>query len=378
MVRDLRYPAIDGLRFYAAFLVFLTHLVGAISMYMLGITDAGPNSTDRLKFFLYMLGDGNHGVDLFFIISGFLMGRIVLNSNKRFNYTDFIGKRIARIYPAFLISYLIYVAYCCGIMGWNFSWPSFFGNFIFLNAIPTLGITPYNYVSWSLGYEFAFYLILPIAVLGLRYFHPTVTAVILFTVAAIFLPDTYVRMLGLFAGAIIGTFDDFKLRRISSFLPVSLIVAAYSAVFVMKYKGWVTHLGHYWQFLALGSALFVKVGFGDNILSRVASWPTARFLGTLSYSFYLFHVLCINVVLFQIMPVLGLRGLSLPFAIPCFVLLSLGLALVVAALSYVLLERTYFSKPQKPSHTASIVSEAQRAPAYSSGIPAKAAASDLR
>src|SRR3954454_14936633 len=83
LVRDLRYPAIDGLRFYAAFLVFLCHCFGAIAIEMLHMQGAelqaisAPLSTRVL----YELGSVD-GVDLFFVISGFLMGRMLLDAKR--------------------------------------------------------------------------------------------------------------------------------------------------------------------------------------------------------------------------------------------------------------------------------------------------------
>src|SRR5262249_57804279 len=105
LIRPLPYPAIDGLRFYAAFAVFFVHMIGSIAFdYLHTPTEMWNRGTSVIWIrCLYFLSDGHHGVDVFFIISGFLMGRIVMES-RQFSYGSFIWRRFLRIYPAFLAS----------------------------------------------------------------------------------------------------------------------------------------------------------------------------------------------------------------------------------------------------------------------------------
>lgn len=154
IIRPVAYPAMDGLRFYAAFLVFMTHYIGLIR------TDLFSLPPGEMGSLLRLLEDGNHGVDIFFLISGFLMGRSVLARKGPFSYPGFIAARFWRIYPAFLVSYGAAVA-CDLHFGWRWSPVDALAGLVFLNAIPALGIIPYHYVSWSLAIEFLFYLTFP-------------------------------------------------------------------------------------------------------------------------------------------------------------------------------------------------------------------------
>src|SRR5437660_12894489 len=81
IVRPVRYPALDGLRAYAAFLVFMVHFCGTITVERFRWPI--PFS-ERQKWIMY-LADGHHGVDMFFLLSVFLIGRMVL-TGKTFNY----------------------------------------------------------------------------------------------------------------------------------------------------------------------------------------------------------------------------------------------------------------------------------------------------
>lgn len=60
-------------------------------------------------FNLSLLGGGFIGVDLFFVISGFLMTKIVVSGllQKKFSYPDFILKRAQRIFPALFFTLLV-------------------------------------------------------------------------------------------------------------------------------------------------------------------------------------------------------------------------------------------------------------------------------
>lgn len=57
----------------------------------------------------FMTG-GFIGVDIFFVISGYLISGIIIKqeSKKKFSYLDFYSRRVKRIYPA-LITVLVFV-----------------------------------------------------------------------------------------------------------------------------------------------------------------------------------------------------------------------------------------------------------------------------
>ncbi|WP_165482427.1 acyltransferase family protein [Legionella parisiensis] len=115
------------------------------------------------------------GVDIFFVISGFLISTIILEGleNNRFSFIDFYKKRIKRIFPA-----LVFVLLFCLILGWFALFPQeykqlgkhvmggagFISNFLFWfetgyfdNAAETKPLLH----LWSLGIEEQFYIIWP-------------------------------------------------------------------------------------------------------------------------------------------------------------------------------------------------------------------------
>lgn len=139
---------LDGLRFVAVFMVLVEH-------------------------FAYYIGQhfsaGFYGVNLFFVISGFLITSILIknrNSSFKTAYIHFIGRRALRIFP---IYYLI--LFILAILG---------GTSIFRD-LPYLISYTYNYhleningwsekysLYWSLSVEEQFYLFFPLIVISLR------------------------------------------------------------------------------------------------------------------------------------------------------------------------------------------------------------------
>ena len=94
-----RLAALEGLRGYAAFLVFLVHSCGLVLARVHGVDadrasigDATPGVAVLLFFFR-----SHYGVDLFFVLSGLLMADIAA---RRWPGTRaFLARRALRIYP---------------------------------------------------------------------------------------------------------------------------------------------------------------------------------------------------------------------------------------------------------------------------------------
>lgn len=159
--REPYRPDIDGLRAVAVVAVILFH--------------AFPG---------YLPG-GFAGVDVFFVISGYLISTIVIRDRRRgaFSFVAFYQRRIARLFPALLV-----VLIACGAFGWFAlladeyrqlgahiaGAAGFASNFVLLNEtgyFDNRGDTKPLLHLWSLGIEEQFYVIWPplLAAVALRW-----------------------------------------------------------------------------------------------------------------------------------------------------------------------------------------------------------------
>lgn len=139
----LFFPVVDVFRGIAVLLVFLFHF--------------WTFHSDALSPIFSVLGVGHIGVDLFFVLSGFL---VTLSLWKSESFSSYYMKRIRRIVPlAFLSLFLFW-----GITT-DFSWNSFLDlglHLLFLHGFFPEWYHSINPVMWSLSVEMLFYLLLPV------------------------------------------------------------------------------------------------------------------------------------------------------------------------------------------------------------------------
>jgi len=145
----------DGLRAISIIFVILNHL----GSYLL---------LPRTNFFqqrVWPLFAGGTGVNIFFVLSGFLITRILLTEmevNGSISLKHFYIRRALRLLPALLIFYMIIAALMLGHLIQS-SAPSFFYSFFYLyNFIPAGLQVPELIHTWSLAVEEQFYLTWPL------------------------------------------------------------------------------------------------------------------------------------------------------------------------------------------------------------------------
>ena len=343
-LRQAAYPALDGLRCYAVLLVFLVHLLGALLTEYYRIPDDQISVGSPVSGIaaLTFLADGHHGVDIFFLISGFLMARI---ARPGMGWARFVARRWLRIYPAFLASLVVTTAAYVWLYDWPFQLRDFLLNLVFYNAWPGHGIIAYNHVTWSLGYEFAFYLLVPLLAAwrwpGVR----GAVAVAMALAALLLLPPPLPRMSGLFAGFALGCVADGGLRKLAARVPVWLVVGAYCALVWVKSLAPLEFRTFHQLLLPIAALLIVCIVFGNNPLNRFFASKPMRVLGQWSYSIYLFHPLVISLVIYDLLDWTGLRPQPL-FAVPFICIGAALLTVLVAAASYALFEASYFRRRQ--------------------------------
>lgn len=151
---------IESLRAIAALLVLIFHMLAFQGDYGFFVTN--PAIRNMATF-------GAQGVELFYMISGFVIYFSFQNSNMNLNrYPVYIVKRFLRIFPPFwgVVLMIVLLAAC-----WNTAYPYSFKT-ILLNL--TLGVDFTRDIPWlnpifiTLKVEFLFYLIIGFVFLGMR------------------------------------------------------------------------------------------------------------------------------------------------------------------------------------------------------------------
>lgn len=292
------YPEIDGLRAIAVLFVLIFHL--------------NPEG---------IFSGGYIGVDIFFVISGYLITGIIYKdiNNQQFKFTNFMNRRIARLYPALLFS-IFFV-----IVG---------GFFIYTTDYYLITLKTVKYVlfsisniffmrskgywdassnenpllhTWSLGVEQQFYICFPLILCILTKVFKSKSIVILttviFSIASFFCAQylsikmptsnfyfTFSRFFELGLGGIIAIKKN-NLKNIKNINKEILFILGFSILCLCAifYKNNINyHPGLTTLPVILGSLMCIL--YGDAKLTGLILRPKIIvYIGTISYSIYLIH-----------------------------------------------------------------------------------------
>lgn len=273
------------------------------------------------------LSGGFLGVDIFLVISGFIMTKIIFSEN--FDITSFYINRIKRILPAFL--FVMAISFIAGFLlystaEWELFTRRFKKSLIFvLNNFYSSKQIQYGEISffdpsmhtWSLGLEMQFYLLYSIVMCIFFYIKNKFSLlnkinnlyiILVFFVISLLTSEIllkkgmdkqafyllFPRVWEFIAGGFIALIynkinkNDGNNASISNFLGlIGFLLIVFSFIFV-KYE---TSLGLSSIAVVLGSALIILSGGvnSKSIISKLLSLKYVTFIGLISYSLYLWH-----------------------------------------------------------------------------------------
>jgi peptidoglycan/LPS O-acetylase OafA/YrhL len=284
-----RIPQLDAVRGVAVLVVLL-------------------HNTDKNLYTGALARNGWMGVDLFFVLSGFLITGILLDSKGTDGYfRNFYARRCLRIWPlyysALMFMFVLVPAIRPSEAGRIFEprampWWSYF---VFLQnfRVPVItAATGLLGVTWSLAVEEQFYLVWPIVVRFCsqsRLRNIAITIVCLSPVLRFYLlrrhfavyPNTFCRLDGLMAGALLAML--FRSRNFSPgrYVPLAWIalgVALPAALLITPSGQWAVY-----SFTAIASVSFVYLALcsKQKWLQSVLANRSLIYTGTISYGIYL-------------------------------------------------------------------------------------------
>ncbi|MGL5997199.1 MAG: acyltransferase family protein [Pseudomonas proteolytica] len=293
-------PDIDGLRAFAIISVVLYHAFPA-----------------------YMRG-GFIGVDIFFVISGYLISSIIFKGleSGNFSFLDFYKRRVNRIFPA-----LIIVLLACYAVGWftlmaaefKFLGKHVLGGIGFIQNLVLYKESGYFDTSselkillhlWSLGVEEQFYILFPLAAwvlwrrrvlvlpilicMALISFGAGLYKLSVSPSAAFYMPQY--RFWEILSGSLLAYFSVFGKSvpgtakgslRFGNFLSVlGLVFLLASVVLIDKYKAF----PGFWALMPVcGAVLMILAGPQAWLNSRLLASKPLVWIGLISYPLYLWH-----------------------------------------------------------------------------------------
>ena len=297
-------PEIDGLRSIAVVAVIIYHA----QIFIFG---------DQL------FKGGFIGVDIFFVISGYLITSIILielNNTGTFSFKNFYERRVRRLLPALLLVMLVSFPFA-----WSYLSPVSFVDYsksilsslffssniyFYLTGIEYDGVggmfKPYLH-TWSLSVEEQYYIVFPIILLLAFRFFKTQIIKILFLIFIIsilvahFTAREYTtlnfyfihsRMWELMAGSILAFFEIKKGYRsskliLNKYLPLfGLFIIFYSILF---FDNQIPHPSLYTILPVTGVCLIIWFSGQNDLVTKILSTKIFVGVGLISYSLYIWH-----------------------------------------------------------------------------------------
>jgi peptidoglycan/LPS O-acetylase OafA/YrhL len=281
----LRYHRLDGLRFVAISLVLFEHFGWRGESVLLGY----------------------YGVDLFFVISGFLITGILLRApdgDQGSALVRFFGRRALRIFPPYYLLLVVLLAFnieparemSVSLFTYTFNYATFYKG--------AHGENPLFYL-WSLSVEEQFYIVWPFLILGLKRRKRVLTGLILAVVALGYsqilwniVPSMerfnytglFNRMgslgLGAFGAVYVAWMNPPRAMFLNRWIELACLAILLFAV------GWDS--AYRCVLMGLGSLFFVikaaKFRFQTPWLDDFMTHRAVVYVGMISYGIYLFHV----------------------------------------------------------------------------------------
>jgi peptidoglycan/LPS O-acetylase OafA/YrhL len=353
------YPALDGLRGVAILLVVLFHNFGFI----------------KQSYFGWL------GVDLFFVLSGFLITTILINEVGKQDYLkNFYIRRVLRIFPLYFLCLTIFLIIIPALGLYKEELTYFIKNQWWLWTYLQNWLYSFHLTSdakmlthlWSLAVEEQFYLVWPFIILVIKsprklfFIMLTVLVLVIATRSIIWLCRiedlnyttlyTFTRIDGICIGSMVALLMRVKPYLITkNMAAIVLVLAAMNFIFYLINKSdgnnypYFAFVG-YTTFCAMFGLLVHEIVTSNKttITNKIFSVSPLRFFGKISYGFYVFHwpvYLMTQQYFFNYLQ--NNLQLSGAYSRIGASILSTGLAFLISIISYYYFERYFLRLKDK-------------------------------
>lgn len=295
-------PELTSIRAIAAFIVVSFHMF---------FNEANPPG-----FWNNLIANGHLGVDLFFMLSGFILAHVYLQPWRQGRYSakEFLVNRFARIYPLhffmialFLCAYQAMILLEIGSAAEGQNWAHLPWHVLLLHAWGVTDSHSWNFPSWSVSAEAFAYIVFPVIIWIATKFRPwkgLIIALTVFIIGSVFSLVTFDKQITKLM------YDFGILRVITEFyigvsiylilekhrLPEALIQPVFwFSAFIIIAGAW---LQVDERVIVLGMALLLVslAHLATLAHGSVLRHPALVYLGEISYATYMAHLLVMDAV----------------------------------------------------------------------------------
>jgi len=327
----------DQLRVLAVFFVVLAHYFGVFwyDPALLHFTNIFPSTIDRkVPDFVAFVNTpsllphrnwGPLGVDIFFLISGF----VIPISLERYNWKQFLVQRFLRLYPTYFVAFL-FVAFLLLLSSYYFDNTFLYSvKILLIHAIlggrEWMNIPIIDTVIWTLEVELKFYFLsaLFIVLFHKKSLYIFCIPVVLSLVIYYYLPTylTLIHVVYMYIGTVF--YYHFK-AHITTFQAMALTVmifTLFSLLYLVLGKGFLS-LEYLNQMVCNGIYALLIFTIAYILRENFRYNKYLAFVSGISYPFYIIH----SVSGYILMAILGDFGLAIFISMPLTLLFLIGIA----------------------------------------------------
>jgi peptidoglycan/LPS O-acetylase OafA/YrhL len=362
-----RHEELDSIRGISSLVVMIGHYLMIFSAFQ------NYSYEDNKPFVVYLLKEtparlifssGNESVIIFFVLSGFVLYESIQKTNS--SYGSYLLKRICRIYIPYIVAIVIAIICQTTISKYGISYLSEWFNrswtiesslSLIAQHVLLVGkynTDTYNSVIWSLVHEMRISIIFPLVLMVclrktvrgslLSLFSFSIcSVVILFLFRSSLTLTSYVLTLHytvlFLLGALVAKYKNNLIAFYSNCTKNTKITWFLFAILLYMYEGLIGEIKVLNNFIfrdyvvAISACLFVILSLSVSTFSTLLRNKYLLYLGKISYSLYLYHLISLFSLIYMLNEVLPLT---------IILIMSLILSFILATISYLFVEKFSF------------------------------------
>lgn len=355
---QLYFPEIDGIRFLAITMVLLFHAHGYFIAKFSGHFTDSPSAYPLLN---NLLINGDRGVELFFVLSGFVLclpfAHHYINNGKQVMLSKYYLRRLTRLEPPYFIAItaIFFMQLAMHINPLKVLVPSWVASMGYMHDLIYHHTPLLTVVAWSLEIEIQFYLLAPLffSLLALsktlRRF-ALVAAILTLIVLQQYYPPSFLNLYGFaqyfLTGILLadfyvsdtaaGFFNNTWMALIAAICLITILYIPLKGEGVTAHELFLSRLA-----LPFLVGLLYYIILKNGIVKRIFSYKFVPIIGGMCYSIYLVHYTVISIA-GRLTMNLHFTHYYLPNLLLQIVLLTIP-ALIISAIFYYYIERPFMS-----------------------------------